>query len=79
MAASNASTKSKAQADYVCSGTDDQVQINAALAMGEVHIQLSEGFFYITDDINLGVRDSLTGQGNSTMLSIPMEPMASCC
>jgi len=32
VAASNASDKSKAQADYVCDGTADDVQIQAAIA-----------------------------------------------
>lgn len=31
VAASDSSAKSKAQADYVCDGTDDQVEINAAI------------------------------------------------
>lgn len=46
VAASDSSASCKAQADYVCSGIDDQVEILAALALAK-DIKLSEGTFNI--------------------------------
>lgn len=73
VAASNASAQSLAQADYICDGTDDQVQIQAAInAVGALNGQvvLLEGTY------NLGtayIRPtagyiSLVGQGKGTVL-----------
>jgi len=49
VAASNASAKSKASADYICDGTDDQVEIQAAIdrsaAQSGIPIKLTEGLF----------------------------------
>ena len=50
IAASNATALEKAQADYLCDGTADEVQINAAAALG-LNIQLSQGTFYVDSDI----------------------------
>jgi len=72
VAASDASAKSKAQADYVCDGTDDQVEIQAAIdainADGGGHIVLSEGLFSITTAITFANKSNvwLSGQGKST-------------
>jgi len=80
VAANDAATAAKAQADYVCDGTDDQVEIQAAIdglpAKGGI-IHLSEGIFYIGDTIalegngyQLG-RISLIGSGpESTYLKL---------
>ncbi len=50
IAASDASTRSKLQADYVCDGATDEVEINAAITAG-LDVQLSEGTFYPDSDI----------------------------
>ncbi|MCK9327638.1 MAG: right-handed parallel beta-helix repeat-containing protein [Bacteroidales bacterium] len=51
IAASNSSAKVKAQADYVCDGTDDQEEINTAIgiinAVGGGRVILLEGIYYI--------------------------------
>ena len=51
VAASNASTESKLAADYICDGTDDDVEIQAAIAavhaLGGGIVDLSEGDFTI--------------------------------
>ena len=74
VAASDSLASSMAQADYVCDGTDDQVQIQAAitaLGVGGGTIQLSEGHFYISSAIVMAQAITLQG-GNwlSTSLSI---------
>ena len=55
VAASNASTRAKENADFVCDGTSDQVQINEALAalpaVAGGKVLLSEGAFSIEDSI----------------------------
>lgn len=52
VAASNASNASKGRADYVCDGTADEVEINAALAALPAsggHVWLTEGLFTLAD------------------------------
>ena len=54
VAASNASTASKDGADYVCDGTNDEVEINAALASMPINggkLVLTEGTFNIASTI----------------------------
>lgn len=75
VAASDAPAHVKVQADYLCDGTDDQTEINAALALGNVH--LSEGNFYINKvgatayGILLGVNGTkLTGEGAKTIATL---------
>jgi len=67
VAASDASAKSKAQADYVCDGTDDQVEIQAAidaLPASGGKVVLSEGTYNISDTITVASNNiTLTGQG----------------
>ncbi len=64
VAASDAPAHVKAQADYVCDGTDDDVQIQAAIGTGDVDILLSKGTFYITTSIDVGfVNTKLRGSG----------------
>ncbi len=58
--------------DYVTDGTDDQVEINAALAEGTgVSVELTEGRFFVTSSINVGSRDTLYGQGRGTAILPP--------
>lgn len=71
VAASNASALAKAGADYLCTGTNDQVQIqNAlnALPSGGGAIVLSEGLFSIAADVNVSSNASLFGVGRATIL-----------
>ncbi len=75
VAANNTLALSKAQADYVCDGTADEVQIQAALdaceAVGQGSVVLSEGTFEIASSILIPiypVRITLSGQGQATML-----------
>ena len=71
VAASNASTKIKAAADYVCDGTADQTEIQAALdalPAGGGKTLLSEGTFYLSATVTLGSNKTLEGQGGSTIL-----------
>lgn len=73
VAASDAKPDSKAQADFVCDGTDDQDEINAALTAtrdeaGGGLVQLTEGTFHISDTVNLLGDVGLRGQGIHTIL-----------
>ncbi len=58
-------------ADFVCTGTDDQVEINRAIdslpAEGGV-LRLSEGTFNISDSIHISRCVELSGAGPSTVL-----------
>lgn len=73
VAASNSSDRSRAQADLICDGVADQVEINAMLAALPAaggSVMLSEGTFNITDPIALP-DDSviLEGQGWATFIN----------
>jgi parallel beta-helix repeat protein len=64
----------KSRADYVCDGTDDQAEINAAItALGATGgtVLLLEGTYSITGRINLASNVTLMGQGAGTVLRIP--------
>lgn len=72
VAASNASKRTRANADFLCDGTSDQVQINEALAAlpsigGKV--VLSEGYFTIEAPIVIGKDNvALVGMGKGQPL-----------
>ncbi|NVM21302.1 MAG: right-handed parallel beta-helix repeat-containing protein [Desulfobacterales bacterium] len=71
VAASNSSARSKAQADYICDGTSDEVEIQAAidaLPAGGGEVQLLEGIFIITDDILPTDYCILSGTGWGTII-----------
>lgn len=74
VAASNANALSKFMADYICDGTADQVEINAALAalpttFGKV--LLSEGQFNLAAPISFTRTNSeLSGMGWGTILRV---------
>jgi len=72
VAANGAPAHVKTQADYVCDGTDDHVQIQAAIdalpATGG-KILLTEGTFNIESSITLDTNQTIQGSGWSTILT----------
>ena len=73
VAASDSSEKSKAQADYVCDGTADNVEIQAAidaLPLTGGRVLLLDGTFNIVTGINPISNSTLEGQGFSTILKL---------
>ena len=80
VAASDASAKSKSGADYICTGTNDeetiQAAINSIVSTGGV-IQLSEGTFYFSNNRTSGAVSgialdsgiALKGAGSSTVIN----------
>ncbi len=71
VAASDAPAGIQAAAHYVCNGTDDQAEINQAIAyLGTVggQIQLSPGTFNCGGAIRLNRRVMLVGAGRATIL-----------
>lgn len=74
VAASNASPTSKAQADYVCDGTGDNVEIQAAItaasALGGGKVFLTEGTFSTNVTINCSSNVTIEGAGrDATIIS----------
>ncbi len=71
VAASNASAAEKRGADYVCDGTADEVEIQAAIdalpATGG-RVSLSSGTFSTTAAIYTRINLTLSGQGKSTII-----------
>lgn len=76
IAASDAPQSIKDQADFVCSGSNDHVTINNALAaliptrnsgLGGV-VQLSPGTFYCSGSVRMRPRTALVGSGRATIL-----------
>lgn len=73
VAANDALDRSRAQADYLCDGVADDVQINEALNALPAGVQgrvvLSEGTFNIVDPITIPANNiTLRGQGRSTFI-----------
>lgn len=73
VAASNAPAITKFGADYVCTGTDDEVEINLAIAAlpawgGKVF--LTTGTFTISAQISIGKVVTLEGEGYSTLIKV---------
>lgn len=69
VAANNASDKEKALADYLCDGTNDEVQIQAAIDAANAlpnggRVQLSTGDFSLS--VNASSPSRITGTGNLT-------------
>jgi hypothetical protein len=65
VAASDSVATAAASADYVCDGTGDQVEINAALAAlgGPGRVVLLEGTFHLAEGITMSSGAALVGQG----------------
>lgn len=73
VAASNSSPKSKDGADYVCTGTDDQTTINAAIGAlppGSGKLLLLEGLYTVSGSINLVSNMILEGMGAATIIKL---------
>lgn len=74
VAAVNASATSKAAADYVCDGVDDQVELNAARtalqAIGGGKLVLTEGTFTLSNTLKLCSNLLIEGQGQATVLKV---------
>jgi hypothetical protein len=71
VAANDAPADVKNQADYVCDGANDDVQVQAAidaLASGGM-VLLSQGTFTLGDTLSLGANVRLAGQGRATILT----------
>lgn len=69
VAASDAPSKVRARADYICDGTDDDVQIQAALdALSQGTVLLTEGTYTIGASIEMRTKKGLIGIGISTVL-----------
>ncbi|GAG98346.1 unnamed protein product, partial [marine sediment metagenome] len=72
VAADDSSLEVKARADYVCTGVDDEVEINAALAAlpaAEGEVRLMEGTFNIAAPITPPAGAKLSGLGWSTIIN----------
>jgi parallel beta-helix repeat protein len=67
VAASDAPTTIKNRADYICDGTNDEVEIEAALTLGNV--QLTEGTFDIATTIDIPSNKTLQGSGKQTIVT----------
>jgi hypothetical protein len=74
VAASDSSEEAKAQADYICDGSDDHVEIQQALdalPAGGIAL-LMEGTYNCADNIQPGESRTLQGSGeNTTVLDYP--------
>ncbi len=73
VAASNSSFLGRMQADYVCDGVDDHVELQAAvdaLPSGGGKVLLLEGTFTIGASIELGDYTTMEGQGFGTVIRI---------
>ena len=78
IAASDSTALGQANADYVCDGTNDQDEINTAIALattsGFRRILLLEGTFSITQQITMASNMMLEGQGDATVLVVDGRP-----
>lgn len=72
VAASDAIARVRAKADYICDGTDDDIQIQTAIdalpAAGGL-VTLSEGNFVVGSVIDLVSNSGIRGLGNSTIIT----------
>ncbi len=73
VAATDSTDKHKSQADYVCDGTADDVEINAALSQvasaGGGMVFLAAGSYTLADTIRIPSDVTLAGEGSATKLS----------
>lgn len=80
VASAYATDRSKSYADYVCDGTDDHVEINAAIASIAPpawggRVLLSEGDFYTTAPITVASGVTLVGFGEATYVDTSTSPV----
>lgn len=83
VAASNASTASKSRADWVCDGTADEVQINAAIAALPAsggRVILSEGTFTVAapviSDVNSVTIEGMGWRATTIQVATGVDPTA---
>ncbi len=69
VAASDATAAEKAQADYVCDGTADDVEIQAAVNASE-EVKLSTGTFNISNKITIPSNRQIVGSGVATRVTL---------
>jgi hypothetical protein len=73
VAAADSSDRHKLQADYVCDGTEDDIEINAALtqvaAAGGGVVFLAAGSYTLADTIKIPSDVTLAGEGTATKLT----------
>jgi len=77
VAASGAPAHVKAQADFVCDGTADNVEIQAAIdaVSSSGLVQLSKGVFHLSASIEIVTgQDNITLQGNKSVLKLASSP-----
>jgi parallel beta-helix repeat protein len=72
IAASDSPDQIKAQADYVCDGTDDDVEIQAAVNSGIKDIYLAEGTFNVTG-FTISGKDALYFHGSGPATIVKLE------
>ena len=74
VAANDSTADGKASADYVCDGTADETEINAALSVattsGYRRVLLLEGTFNLTAGLTVEADDMLEGQGFGSILKL---------
>ena len=85
VASANSSDTIKAQADYICDGIDDQIEIQAAIDASPANdgkVRLSEGTFTIfttsVDSIEITEGLSIEGTGESTIIRLASGVNADC-
>jgi len=70
VAASNSSQLAKSRAGWVCDGTADDVEINAALSSGVSRVFLPEGTYRTTGTISIPSNTEFYGAGPGTLIKL---------
>lgn len=75
VAASDSSDKSKAQADYICDGTADEVEINSAIDVanalpGGCRVQLFDGTYTVSSNVVVKANVALEGWGYASHIKL---------
>lgn len=74
VAASNTPAAKKATANYICDGTGDQEEINAAISSGAYDILLYEGTYNVTGNLQLRGGKVFSGEGrDKTFIKLKMK------
>lgn len=72
VAASDATAREKAGADYICDGVDDSYEIMTAIEAGEKSIYLTSGTYYLDRSIRNGTYDGIkiSGCGDGSIIKV---------